>query len=91
MSAVTQYHIQQDNGNFRIAGFYLQAPDAQVVVHHWVQATDSKLVLPQVDECMLLADQRVSQTKIFIQWSVGVNRRQIVLQDEQSLICQGSA
>ena len=91
VSAVAQHHIEHDDRHLRVLGLLVQASDAEVVVHHWVQTPHSELVLPQVHDGVSLADHRVLQSVTLIQRSVGIDDGHVALQDELGLVGQGAA
>lgn len=57
MCAVTQHDIQQNHGNFRVSGFFLEQADPEIIVQHGMQPPHSEFVLAQVDDRVSLADQ----------------------------------
>ena len=52
MRAVADDHIQHDDRHFGIFGFFIQAADAQFVVHHRVQAANGEFIFAQVNDAV---------------------------------------
>ena len=59
MRTVADDHIQHDDRHLGILGFFIQAADAQFVIHHRVQAADGEFILAQVDDGVFLAGQGI--------------------------------
>ncbi len=92
MRAIAKHHVQQDYRHLRILGLLMEPTDAQIVVHHGVQTAYGELILAQVNNGMLLAHHRILQDILpLLDRCIGVNKGQIVLQNEQCLIGQGAS
>ena len=61
MCAIPEDDVKQNDGYFGIIGFLAQALDTKSIVDHRVQPARGELILAQVDDTILLANQRVLQ------------------------------
>jgi hypothetical protein len=55
VAGVAEHHVEQQQRGGWVGGLLRNALDAQVVVHHGVEAAHSELILAQVDDGVFLA------------------------------------
>jgi len=91
MGAVTDHHVKEDHGYFRIFGFFIQPADAQLVIHHRVQSTDGELIFAEVYNTMFLADEGIRQLEFFIDGGVCQHARNITVEDMLGFVSECTA
>ncbi len=91
MGAVAQNDIQQENGHLRVTRLLVQAADAQVVIHHRVQASHREFIFAQINQRMFLAGQGIGETQFFFERRIRVDGWQVIPQNQLRLISQRAA
>ncbi len=91
MAAVPQDHVEEDHGHLWIARLLEDAFNSQAIIDHWVGTSSRELVVPEVDGRVFPACPRVVERVLGVRRRVGIDRPELLVQDQRALVTKGPA